>query len=812
MVDTAFEESNGAGLGLDEDTEDSSPRDTRRNRRKPKIIKDDEVELVLDDILARRQTDEDARADWMRMRLERYAKYRGWVNPKSFPWPDAANSHIPIMFTDSQRFQDTIHNAVMAIRPVVTAIATELKDKDKEDTVNDLLDNQIFTDQPGEEFFGHIIEKFINDGRFTAYIPWVRETNTITDVRVLPPLTNAVDDETQLRSIIENQDLVKNAFNNRKTDKNGYDWDIDFTDDGGKRRKAKVSFYFQEDDRLEAHITMPMETFNGPVLIPKSIEDVIAPWRCGNLQPPGASNPNGASHVILQDYPMLDEILSLKDRGFYDMMSEEDTERLEAEQPGFSNRFNSEEFKIQKDLMEGVDAETTNTTKRTFTRIMCFMRKDINNDGLEEDIIVWMIEEPKIILRARMLSEMYPSEKPRRPLAEAQFLPVGEDRLYGISLLELLESSHDILITLLNQTLDNGTITNAPFGFYRPGTGMRQDIIKMYPGELYPLNDPTRDIHYPQFQSRNQTFGINMMGLINQYKENASMINDLNYGKVPKGKATALRTASATATILQQGEARPERILRRFFIGVTDIYRMIHNMNQRFLPRRKVFRVHGFVSPKANPFREITNIDAIRAKFDFEFAASLINTNPGSNEESLTSIMEIMFSPIAMQLGLVDGEGAYKLITDFVKNKKVDPNRYIKLPPTDIDLPKITAEEAISYIMHGLEPEGRPLEQADVHLQKLIDFMNSDQIAHINGHEDIFKVYTEKVSQLLQEQQRQQQLMQAAQQFQGGGAQGGGGQPGQAPPTPGTDNAPLESGEVADKSLSGENVGGGANA
>ena len=133
MVDTAFEESNGAGLGLDEDTEDSSPRDTRRNRRKPKIIKDDEVELVLDDILARRQTDEDARADWMRMRLERYAKYRGWVNPKSFPWPDAANSHIPIMFTDSQRFQDTLHNAVMAIRPVVTAIATELKDKDKED-------------------------------------------------------------------------------------------------------------------------------------------------------------------------------------------------------------------------------------------------------------------------------------------------------------------------------------------------------------------------------------------------------------------------------------------------------------------------------------------------------------------------------------------------------------------------------------------------------------------------------------------------------------------------------------------------------
>lgn len=800
----------GTSLGLVEDLEGSGEVPKRRSRRKPRIIKDDEKQLVLDDIIERKKKDEDARGDWMQMRLERYAKYRGWLADKNFPWPDAANAHLPILLTDSQRFQDTMHNAIMAIRPVVKSQAKETKDKDKERIVDDLIDTQVFQDQGGEEIFGHLIEKFVNDGRFTAYIPWVRETRTITDVRVLPPLSDQIEDEAQLRAIIENQELVKNAFGTKKLDNNGYDWEIDFTDDSGKQRKAKVSFYFQEDNRLEAHITLPMEVFNGPVVIPKSIEDVIAPWRCGNLQPPGPSNPTGASHVLLLDYPELDEILSLEDRGFYDMLSKDEIEQLKAEQPGYLNRFDAEEFKVQKDVMEGIDAESSQSTKKVFTRIMAFMRKDINGDGLEEDIIVWMLQEPKIMLRARMLSEMYPSEEVMRPLAEAQFIPTGEDRLYGLSLLEILESTHDIIATLVNQTLDNGTIANAPFGFYRPGTGIRQDVIRMYPGEFYPLNDPTRDINIPNFVTRNQTFGINMIGLVNQFRENASMVNDLNFGKVPKGKASALRTTGNMSAVLGQGEARPERVLRRFFIGVTSIYKIIHQMNQRFLPRKKVFRIHGYVNPKENPFREVTDIEAIRAKFEFTFEASLINTNPSANVESLTEIMSIIFSPIAMQMGLAGPEHAYRLVADYIKEKRVDPNRYLKLPPVDIDTPRITAEEAISYMMNNMEPEGRPLETVEIHLQKLIDYMNSDQFVHMRDSIDLFRDYVNKVGVLMQEEKRQAELAQAAAASQGTfgpGGQGGGPAPNIGP----SSNAPLQENEIADESLSGDNVGGGAN-
>ena len=76
--------------------------------------------------------------------------------------------------------------------------------------------------------------------------------------------------------------------------------------------------------------------------------------------------------------------------------------------------------------------------------------------------------DKKKILRARYLTEEYPSDQPLRPIVAKSFIPVGEDRIYGISLLELLESLHDIMVTSFNQAIDNGTLTNSPFFIYRP--------------------------------------------------------------------------------------------------------------------------------------------------------------------------------------------------------------------------------------------------------------------------------------------------------------------------------------------------------
>jgi len=786
------------------------PREARRiKRRKPKIISDANKEEVLDDILEKMRVDEDARAEWLDDRLGRYAKLRGWMPEKNFPWTGSSNAHLPIMMTHSQRFQDTLHNAIMSTHPVINSIATKPTDRDKETLIDDLIDSQIFVDQKGEESFGHLIEKFVNDGRFTAYLPWVRDTQNIKDIRILPPFEPGFDDSIQIRALIDSGNLVEGMENPIQKDGDGYEWTFNLTDSDGNGHNGKISFFFREDDTPEAHIEMPKEVFNGPVIIPKAIEDVVAPWRCGNLQPPGPSNPYGSPHVNVKDYPGLDELKRLKKQGVYDRLSNDDIKKLE--ESGFNkpSNFNSEEIKIQRDDMEGVNAGQHEKTKKVYTRIMSFERMDIDNDGLEEDVIIWMIEEPKLLLRVRTLNEMYPCDIPTRPLFEAQFLPVAEDRLYGISLLELMESLHDIMATSINQIIDNGTITNTPFFFYKPGTGMRQDTIRLDPGAGYPMNDPVRDVHFPQFAGRSQSEGFNLITLADQFMEKATMEGDLNFGRVPKGKASALRTASTTAAILQQSEARPERILRRIFIGISAMYRMVHQMNQRFLPRNKIFRKHGYTSPKDNPFRQIDSIESIRASMDFDFQASLINTNPSSSSQSLEEIMGMLLSPIALQAGLIDAEGIYKIVADVIKDKKIDPNRYLKYPAFDVDTRKLTAEEVISFIIKGMEPEGRPLEPVDQHLQKLMDFQQSDDFGYVSGKEQVWATYIQKIQGLLQEQQQQQQMAQAAGQFQSGQGQTADSAAPGKPPGVG-DNPAVQSGELLDETLPGAGGGGSA--
>jgi hypothetical protein len=51
-------------------------------------------------------------------------------------------------------------------------------------------------------------------------------------------------------------------------------------------------------------------------------------------------------------------------------------------------------------------------------------------------------------------------------------------------------------------------------------------------------------------------------------------------------------------TVLSQGDARPERVLRRFFVGLTQIWRIIHGHNQVFLPKNKQVLICGVKEPR----------------------------------------------------------------------------------------------------------------------------------------------------------------------------------------------------------------------
>lgn len=771
----------------------------KRSRKRIDSLKIDR-DTIADRVKRFYDKDHEERTGEIEARLQRYAKFRMWTEGKDWPWPGATDAAIPDMMTASMRLQDTLHNAVLAQRPCIMAKAVQKTFAEREEKLTFLLDYQFFEEQPGEDIIGQLADDFVNEGFYTVYTPWIDEKRRVKEVRIY----DAIPEE---QAPIEFFLGILQGFYPRAEltpDGAGWDWRIK---DGEKHFRA--SFYSKDDDRIELELEREAQMFNGPRAIRKDLQDVLHPPRCENLQIKSPSNPNGASHVILRDFPSIDEIKRLVDEGYYDLITKEQKEKL-----GLLRMDTSyQEREEQKDIMQGSaeqsEVPTGAESHKPITRLMCFDCYDIDGDGLDEDVVFWMLLEDKIVLKAKYLSEIFPSDPPRRPFGEAQLFPVP-GRRYAIGLLEMMEGIHDLMKQFFDQGGDAGILANAPFGFYRASSNMRPEVMRMWPGEMAPLSDPQRDVFFPQLGNQSQAFTFNMIALLTQVEERLTTIGDLQVGRVPQGKASALRTVSGMQTILAQGDARPERVLRRFFMGLTQIWQNFHALNEILLPKRKQFKLCGAIDPRRDPFAEIASMDEVRGKYRFTFSANVLNTSKEAMQSALQTLMTAYVSPLAIQLGIAKPDGVYRLFRDFGRAFGQDPDKYISPPTPGAMEPPISAEDAILFIMDGVMPRGSPLEGAQAQFQKLQEFSASDDFGHLDGAQvPLFRAYLQSLAELMAQEQAQAALLAAAQQFQQGMSQPGKSGPQAMPQAGGRDMPMLQSGELADESLPG--AGGGAN-
>jgi hypothetical protein len=734
-------------------------------------------------------------------RLQRYAKYRQWTAGKTWPWKDSSDVAVPDMVAGSLRTQDYLVNAFLSSRPAMSAKARREDRQESERKVDHLLDYQLMVEQPGEQAVQEAAETFTNEPACVAYVSWIRETRRSIDVRITGPLASDEHPPDRFREMLTAE--FKDSHYRSISDD---EWDWEHLDEE-EQIDATIQFYTNPDTReVEMLIERDAKLYEGPRVLVKKYEDVLAaPAECKNLQPPGPSNPGGATHVILRDFPPLDEIQRLRASGWYDLITDEEMEHLSGRT---SSKDDTEEDDQRADIAgKSQFGARKDPSHEPLTRLLCMDVHDYDGDGVAEDMVYWVLLPAKILVKAMPLGELHPSDIPGlRPLAEGAYLPVTGLR-GGISYLELTEGMHDVRKQTLDLMIDGGTIGNFPFGFYRPTSNLKNETIQLWPMELYPLAEPQKDVSFPNLPTQNQTFGFNMLATLQPMEERATALGDLQSGRVPAGKSSALRSAEGLQTLLGQAESRPERILRRFFLMWSRIHFLMHQANKHFLSKEKEFRVAGFMQPGEDPYQTITAAD-LDGAYDYEFRANVQNASKQAQNGAVTELMGSTINEFTVNMGIVDADSIYRMVRDKARALGVDPDNYFKPPNPDSLLPKIQAEEAISQILDGQIPYGIPAEGAEVHLGKLAEFMKSDELGFLNQEQvGILDVYIKQVGEQAKLEQQQQAAAQQAQQGfadQGqAGAGGGGGQPD-------LDQPQLAGGgELLDESL--PSAGGGGN-
>lgn len=791
------------GLQLSEPTGDE-PTKARPKRLRVLIPDGEERTELVESILRQVSSWQDERADWIMRRQERYAKLRGWLESRTWSGTEveASNQHIPIMLANKLRTDAGLYNAVMGIRPMMKSTPTQLKHQLVAERIDHLLDHQLFVDNDGERRIEKFIDQFTGDGTVFSYQPWVKERGKIYDVRTIQaPQTQdgLIMDTFTLDELVKDQIGDQGFETLVSLDDKGQSWTGQYKDDDQNERECSIEVYDHAEnddtDKIDVVFEWDAMLVDGPTMIVMDLEDVVAPMRCENLQPVTAQNPTGALGVATFHKVPLDSIRRLKDQGIYDLLTDEDIDLIVPAAKAPAERqdtaHNDETLKEQKDIQTGLapNYAGVDEEKQWVTVVQWFGCYDVNGDGLDEDVILWIIKEPKILARARYLTELYPGLPPHRPFAEARFIPIP-GQLYAMGMVELMEGLHDMLHVLVNQNIDNGDMANKPIFAYRASSGFKPEVMHLSPGMGFPLDNPQQDLVFPQMPNKDQGWYFNMIGLGMQFMEKLVQISPLQMGQVPQGKASALRTVGTTMAILQQGAAMPEQILRRLLNGLKDVVGQFHMLNTRFLPPKKRFLVTGRPLDSEEAYGVIDDRKDISIPIAFNFQATLLNTNKGMVSQALMGIGQALFSPIMFQMKLVSPEQMYNWARDVVQANQLDPARYIQRPAGVSDLPKLMAEEAIMAILQGQLPtDTQPEEPIEEHFQKLVKYFQSDEFGYMHGGKELlFKQYIQHVQQLLQEQMQQQQLMQHAQQFntmlgqQAGGGTGGQQGTGEVPP------------------------------
>lgn len=402
------------------------------------------------------------------------------------------------------------------------------------------------------------------------------------------------------------------------------------------------------------------------------------------------------------------------------------------------------------------------------------MEVDVNNDGLNESIIVWVDNQSGRELRATYAHRVNRGGK--RPFVNIEFMP-REGHGYAMGLKELMHSISIELDMIHNIKVDIGLFAAMPVGFYRAATGLDPVKLKIKPGDMIPVDDPSSHVFFPNLGDRSGFFK-DEEALLLQHVERLTAINDINTATL--GRQGAARTATGVSQLVAENSANLDIFAKRMQRGWRQVLRLLWSMLQQRLPDGTEFRVTGHNGKEY--FRRVNRMN-IQQRVDFFIEASSANSNRMIQLEQSMQVLAQCMNPLFLQLQIVTPGGVYEALKDYFQAlQRKDYARFIKRPPNVVR--QLTAEEELARIVAGKKvPLSPDMDHARfVELAKELLGQDNAEAMYGKGALEALQAQSKQHEALMQAMQAQaKQIAQANQQGFNAMGVAGGVQPGQAP-------------------------------
>jgi len=604
---------------------------------------------------------ENDRVEFIR-RLTKYRQvWKDFVSAGLNPAFDGAHDvHVPMAYANIKAMHARIYAAVMDISPRFSlkprTKIPEVQKEDKEELLNWVINDYSNMQQGWDSVIDEDIMNFTADGKAITKQYWLRDVRKFVDV-----------EETVRRPMELDEDGYP-IIDEKEVEKEEVIWDCPIIE------------------------TVKLEDF---WIIGKRLWDV--------------DKADLVDHM--QDYTKSDMIKASR-LGFFHKATVDELIKQEPSMPtGQVPTMYSTELQQLEDHITGINKFNSRAGIATYKIHECYLRYDIDEDGIDEELVVWQDENSKKILRITYLERVGPGGK--RPFTIKLFTPDGK----GLG--ELLYGLNNEIDYIHNQRLDYGTLQNLPAFTYRAASGLQPTNLKLNPGMGIPLDDPNGDINVLRWNG-GTAYGFQEEASVTRYAENTSGITGFVMGQVNQQGAT--RTATGTAALVNELNANIDIHIKRYQRGFKRNLYILDLQCQDLLPLGTVIRVAGMDGKDI--YKRFTDREALRFSADFELTANSINSNKAIERETAQMLLQNLANPIALQTGIATQENLYNAYKNLLQKFEIkDVDAYITRAPEAPDSP-YSARDELSMIVAGVKP---PLVMKDRHAEKLAFFDQFEQ-------------------------------------------------------------------------------------
>ena len=290
--------------------------------------------------------------------------------------------------------------------------------------------------------------------------------------------------------------------------------------------------------------------------------------------------------------------------------------------PSYANSTWNEET-LSRNLFdeESYMDENADPSMREILYTECYLRTDIDNDGVAELIKVCTVGDTNEILDVEEISYI--------PFSTITPI-INPHRLFGMSVADLVMDLQQIKSVLLRQLLDNAFLMNNSRVLAVDSQVNLDDLLQSRAGNIVRVKSPNAVV---PLQAQNfMQEGLAMMEKVDQIKEQRSGISRMQQGLDPNTIQKSHTTATGVKEAMQSAGQRIETIARVFAeTGIKDLMNCLLKLTTQYQDYKKVIKIRNNYVP----------IDPREWKNKFNLTIN-VGLGTGSHEQRLQILGQIL--------------------------------------------------------------------------------------------------------------------------------------------------------------------------